>query len=553
VPTDEKSVRVGAALALLLVAAPAAASPPINFVDRAREAGLAGLRGNVGAWYGAAVAFIDLDGDHYPDLFFGAGMGEYDQLCLNQRNGTFTCAPIPGDLPNAGDTLAVTGGDYDGNGTIDLYVMRNTAPVGMPPSLNQLLSNDGHAHFTDVTAQANIGGAAYLISPDGTFLDYDRDGRLDLHVGHWLASDLSPYAQDQLYRNMGDGTFAPAAKSPDNQQRSGLAMLAFDYDGDGWVDLYRGGDFANPILFRNQGNGTFADATASEPLAFQNDATEAMGADIADFDGDGDLDLYVTNSKRPMGPYGAAFFVNQGGGLYTSSAAQYGVTADFSWGVAFLDFDDDTWPDLFVTSSTAGNQFIYRNRGGTGFDEIDYPSPVAGTEDCITLAVADYDNDGLLDVVIWSPHGQAPELLHNESSPHGHYVAIDLVGKAPFTDPLGALVKVTAGARMMPRQLLSQTSHGAQNDRRMVFGLGDATSIDLEVDWPSGAVDNAHLDEVDREVTMIEGKGIEMVMPPPPPPPPPHGCALGGRAQASPFAPLAALLAALAARRRRRR
>jgi hypothetical protein len=525
-----------------LVAPPSVAFAAPSFVlqDRAEQAGLDGISLVGTAWYGVAIAFVDLDGDGWPDLYFGAGRGQRDWLCLNRRDGRFACSNV-GSV-NASDVLAISAGDYDNDGDLDLYLMR----VGK----NALLRNDGHARFEDVTDATAASGDPARITATGTFLDYDGDGRLDLYLGHWFGSSDDFLARDQLLHQTAHGIFedltAPA--QIDDGGRSTLALIAYDYDGDGRQDLYLTGDGGEDSLFHNRGDGTFEDVTARQPSGFAALAREGMGIDVADYDGDGRFDLYVSNAKRPGGPDGSVLLVQRADGYYDSRAAELGVQADFGWGTAWVDLDNDGWPDIAVFGDVADHHFLYHNVEGKRFDAQLLPGTNFGTMSCVAAAFADYDGDGRVDVVLARFDGTRPMLLHNETPTANHWVGVTLRGEPRQRDPLGSLVEVRIGARWLKRQLLAQTSRGAQNERRLHFGLGGAAQIDeLVVTWPSGARERATNLPVDRTLTIQQGVGVVR--------PAEGGCAMAPlrRGDRGPFAALGVALGVALGRARPRR
>jgi hypothetical protein len=521
---------------LALLVATNAAADPVTLTDVARAAGLGELTFIGSSWYGGGVAFVDLDGDSWPDLYFGAGQGEVDTLCHNRGDGTFSCGSAPGVSANANDVLAIAAGDVDGDGDLDLYLMRKGP--------NSLYRNDG-GHFTDVTASTGTAGKAGALTPTGTFFDYDGDGRLDLYLGHWFASEVRPIAHDQVLRQQEDGTFVDvtAASGIDDRDRSSLAMIAFDYDRDGLQDLYVSGDFAGDLLFHNQGGGHFVDVTALQPPAFASAVTEGMGADVADIDGDGRPDLYVTGNNGNS-DYGAALLAYQASGTFASLGATLGVNTGYSWGTGMVDLDNDGWVDIFVATDVADHYTIYLNQAGAGFVEQDVPGIEAGNNQCVTAAFADYDRDGRMDIVLQRIDGHHPQLLHNETGSANHWLEVRLV--SPH-DELGARVSVTTSAGTQEREILSQSSKGSQNDRRVHFGLAGATSADVAVRFADGTMVVAPAVAADRAVTIDRAGEVAGDLPP-------HngGCAIGGRRAPAPTLLVACALALWLSRRRRR-
>jgi hypothetical protein len=536
---------------VILTAAPAAAQS-IVLVDRARDAGLGAISFVGDTWHSAAVAFLDLDGDGWPDLYFGASHDQVDVFCQNRRDGTFACAPT-GLPPNATDVVALAAGDYDADGDLDLYVMRKGP--------NSLLANDGAAHFVDVTAKTKTAGdPGRPITPSGTFFDYDGDGRLDLYLGHWYASDVTAEAHDQILRQNERGEFVDVTVMTgiDDGDRSTLAMLVVDYDEDGRPDVFLTGDFAEAQLFHNEGGGRFVETTSRQPAGFPTVVREGMGIDAADLDGDGQVDLYVTGNKWPGGPTGSALFMNQGDGTFLSRSVELGVNTGYSWGTGLVDLDNNGWPDIFVATDVIDHHSMFLNQAGRAFVEQDLPGIQSGTNQCVTATFADYDNDGRVDVLLYRLDGHRPQLLHNETpsdAAGSHWLS---VGFRLGHDSLGTRVRVTAGGRTQERQVLGQTSKGAQGDRRLHFGLGAATTADVEAIFPSGTSVRVAGLTADRAVVLDE---IGVAAAPAPVPPPPHhrGCAvaIGGATAADRSAAAAPLVlavgAALRFRTRRRR
>jgi hypothetical protein len=504
-------------------------------IDVAPAAGVGALAFYGSTWYGGGVAFVDLDGDSWPDLYFGAAKGEPDALCTNRGDGTFACAEVA-LAPNGADVLAVAAGDYDGDGDLDLYVMREGP--------NSLLRNDGGGHFTDVTAQTGTAGKQSALTPTGTFFDFDGDGRLDLYLGHWFASEVRPLARDQILRQQEDGTFVDvtAASGVDDLERSSLAMIAFDYDQDGRQDLYLSGDFAGDLLFHNEGGGHFTDVTALQPAGFQNAVTEGMGADTADVDGDGAPDLYVTGNNNNS-DYGAALLESNGTGTFASVGASLGVNTGYSWGTGMVDLDNDGWVDIFVATDVADHDSIFRNQGGGRFVEEALAGMEAGNRQCVTAAFADYDRDGRVDLVLHRIDGHHPQLFHNETRTQNHWLEVRIVSPR---DELGARVRVTTSSGSQERELLSQSSKGSQSDRRFHFGLAGDAAADVEVRFPDGLSVTASNVAGDRAVTIDRAGAVADDLGPPG-----GGCALGGRRTPAPWLLGAALLALAISRRRR--
>lgn len=545
---------------LLFEAAPASAEP-FSFRNATAGSGLERVLQRDGAWFGAAVAFADLDGDLWPDLYLGGGRQQRDQICINTRDGKFVCRET-GDVRSK-VALALAVADYDNDGDLDLYVM-----VG---GKNTLLENDGKAQFVDVTDKRNAAGNGSY-GPTGTFFDYDGDGKLDLYVGRGDGGLDGLSELPQLLRQGADGTFTDVIGSSGlDVAKNTLAMIAFDYDGDMRQDVFVTANGGVSSLFHNDGGGRFSDVSSMQPAGFQTSVVEGMGIDVADFDGDGDFDIYSANSTNNPANAGSGFFINQGDGTFVSRANEYKVLADFQWGTGWVDFDNDTWPDILTVGNRAPNHFLYKNILGKSFELQALPRPLGGGGDmaCVTAAFADYDRDGRVDVILARLDGMPLELLHNETPNPGHWVSIQLAGSAQ-RDPLGALVEVKAGERTLTRQLLGQTSKGAQNERTLHFGLGETALVDVTVTWPGGATDRLVGVPADAHVSIEEGcSATSFTWParcnqlivaaavaatePPPGLDPEEGCTFGGRGRDGSLFTAALVLTILASLRSRKK
>jgi hypothetical protein len=415
---------------------------------------------------------------------------------LNTRDGHFKCGLV-GPL-RVQPALAVAAGDYDNDGDLDLYVMSG--------GQNVLLENDGRAHFVDVTDQCHVAGNAGFPTTTGTFFDVDGDGRLDLYLGHGDSGLESGAPLPEVLRQNPDHTFSDVTmQSGLAVPKNTLSMLAFDYDNDMRQDVIVTGNFALVSLFHNDGNGHFSDVTTNQPMGFQTAVVEGMGLDIADFDGDGDFDIYASNSLNNPDNLGSGFFVNQGNGTFASMAAQYGVLASFDWGTSWADFDNDGWPDPLTVGNSAVSRALYRNVAGQRFERQMLPSyPDGPVLPCVTSALADYDRDGRVDIILARLDGTPPELLHNETAATHNWLSISLAGKTQ-RDPIGALVEVTAAGRVLKRQLLAQTSKGTQSERLLQVGVGDAKLVDITVHWPLGGTNHLSNVPVNRIVAFDEG------------------------------------------------
>jgi hypothetical protein len=509
-------------------AAPAAA--PASFVDVTRQAGINFVH-NSGAspdkymveTFGSGVGWIDYDNDGFQDLYFVNGApGTSNALYHNNKDGTFVDvtrqAGVSGE--GAGKAAYKTGvavGDYDGNGFLDLYV------TAFGP--NVLYKNNGDGTFTDVTAAAGVAGNPAEWSTSTGFFDYDRDGRLDLYVVNYLDYRLNdnPYCglrqpgrrmychptmfdgmADRLFRNNGDGTFADVSAKAGiaNPSGKGLGVVFCDFDRDGNTDIYVANDSVRNFLYRNNGDGTFRDVAYGAGVGFDaNGKPQAgMGTDCADYNADGRPDLFVTNFSEELN----TLYENRGDGVFEDVSEKAGLGSGFvplGFGTKFFDADNDGDLDLYVTNghvidniamyqpalTYAQRDLFYENIGGRFRDTSDRMGPALKVARVGRgLAVADFDNDGNLDVVI-ANLGRAPVLLRNEGSQHNNWLTIRAAGTRSNGFGLGARVTLETPAGVQAQEISNVASYLSSNDLRLHFGLGKLARVPrIDVLWPSG-------------------------------------------------------------------
>ena len=494
---------------------------------------------------GSGAVFADFDGDGWPDLFLVDGGSMADpqvarraqhRLLRNRRNGSFEDVTAASGIRQTGYGMGACAGDYDNDGHIDLYVTGVTA--------NVLYRNRGDGTFADVTAAAHVAGGGW--STSCAFADLDLDGDLDLFVTRYVdVSVPEPFCGDErtkrraychplalkplpnlVFRN-DRGVFADVSESTGiaKYRSNGLGVVISDLDGNGLPDVFVANDSLPNFLFVNDGGWRFTEGALAAGVAVADDgkARAGMGTDTGDYDGDGRIDLIVTNHEFEM----TSLYRNLGNRLFGYMTRDSGLAAPtrpyVGFGVLLFDFDNDTRLDvalvnghvmdnttLFRQGSTyAQPNLLLRNEDGRRFRAAGN-FPARGTPDKVSrgLAAADYDNDGDLDLLVTN-NGDRVDLLRNDGGNARRSLIVQLVSRGSAPDGIGARVVATVGSKSLVREVKAGSSYLSQSDTRVHFGLDHAGVVDrLEVRWPAGTTETLRNVAADQILTIREGAGI---------------------------------------------
>jgi hypothetical protein len=530
-----------------------------DFTDVARSAGL-----NFRNYYGGekskryileangcGVAFFDYDNDGWLDIFllngsrvegFPAGQEPTNRLLHNNRDGTFVDRTEKAGLVRHGWNQGVCIGDYDNDGFEDLFVTYW--------GQNVLYHNNGDGTFTDVTREAGLAGNAPHWGTGCTFLDYDRDGHLDLFVANYLSFDFktamdpgtNPYCfyrdlavncgprglkpeTNLLFHNNGDGTFTDVSDRAGITKTGlyyGLTAVSADFDNDGWPDIFVANDVTPSLLYMNNHDGTFTETGVLAGCAYDGNgrAMSGMGVGVGDYDCDGWLDIFRTNFSEET----PTLYHNDGRASFTDATYKTGVAQYdhlVGWGCGFSDFDNDGWLDIFYCNGSVYPELetahiedkylepsvLYRNLGNGRFEDV---SVQAGS--CITArsrsmgcAFGDFDNDGNIDILI-NRMNDYPSLLRCRRKNNNHWITVRLIGVKSNRSAIGARLKCVTGSHVQIDEVRSGGSFISQNDLRIHIGLGTAKKVDrIEVQWPSGHLDVLANLGVNQSIRIWEG------------------------------------------------
>ena len=531
-----------------------------HFVDVAREAGLVSpvIYGSsteddyIIESDGCGCAFIDYDDDGWMDIFLltgtrmgGAPPGTTNRLYHNNRDGTFTDVTVKAGLQRVGWASSVCVGDYNNDGFEDLFCTYW--------GQNALYRNNGDGTFTDVTKQAGLWNDGPTRWGAGcTFIDYDRNGLLDLFVSNYLQFDFArvpkpghgvncnwrgipvecgprglPFARQHLYHNNGNGTFTDVSEASGiakPRENYGMTAVCADLDEDGWPDIYVACDSTPSLLFMNNHDGTFREEGILRGVALNDDGMEqaGMGVGIGDYNLDGHLDLYKTHFADDTN----TLYRNNGKGFFddVTTDAHLGVDTRYTcWGTGIVDLDNDGLPDIFAVTGSVypgiGRRLpqypsrspreIYRNLGNGTFEEIAAKAGpgIVAAHSSRGCAFGDFDNDGDLDILVVNLN-EPPSLLRNDMRGSNRWLKVKLVGTKSNRSAIGARVLVRYGKKVQAQAVVSQSSYYSASDPRLHFGLGAETIADIEVYWPNGHIETLKAIHSNQLVTIKEGAGI---------------------------------------------
>jgi hypothetical protein len=549
----------------------ATAASPVQFIDVAEKAGLhiPNVWGGIDKkrviieTKGCGIAFFDYDQDGWLDIYLTNG-SRFDEhwpvgkeptthLYKNNRDGTFTDVTEKSGLGRSGWQTGVCVGDYDNDGWDDLFCTFW--------GHNILFHNNGNGTFADATKKAGLAQAKGRWGTGCTFFDYDRDGHLDLFVCNFvkldpdvpLKIDSASFCQwkgvatmcgprglpgdiNILYHNNGDGTFTDVTEKSGIHKpgpRYSITAVSYDFDNDGWPDIYVAVDSEPSILYQNNHDGTFTDIAVIAGCAYNDDGHEqaGMGIGVADYDCDGWLDIFKTNFADDT----SDLYRNNGDGTFTEVSFNSGVGINnkfVAWGCGFIDYDNDGWSDIIqvnghvypeIDSYNFGETFknprlVYKNLGNGRFKDVSAEMGPGITERFSSRGAAfgDYDNDGGMDALILNMN-DLPSLLHNVGGNRQNWIKLKLVGVKCNRTAIGARARVITGKHIQMDEVHSGTSVMSQNDLRLHFGIGAAEIIDvIEIKWPTTQkIERFTQVKPNQILTIREGDGIVATLKPP--------------------------------------
>lgn len=534
---------------------------PVTFTDIAARAGLREtiVYGGIDSkkyiieTNGCGVAFFDFDNDGWVDVFvmngtrlegFQKGQEPTNHLYKNNRNGTFTDITEKANLRRTGWASGITVGDYDNDGFEDLFLTYY--------GQNVLYRNKGNGTFEDVTKQSGFPASGTRWGSGATFIDFDRDGKLDLFVANYLKFDVAtapepgkggncfwkgipvncgpkglPTDTNLLYRNNGNGTFTDVSEKSGISKVTGrysMTAIVTDFNNDGWTDIYVACDSTSSTMYRNNKDGTFSDVSLESGTAYNEDgnAQAGMGVTIGDYDNDGFPDIFKTHFADDL----PILYKNSGKEFFDDASRMAGFdhTRYVQWGTGFADFDNDGWQDILTVTGNVypevekffkeyphrSPRLLYQNLGNGRFKDVSAIAGAGITEPRSSRgsAYGDFDNDGDIDVLVMNMN-EPPLLLQNNLKSENGWLKVKLTGTKSNRSAVGSRVTVKIGEKVQMQELTAQTSYYSYNDPRLHFGLGNEKKIDsIEIRWANGQIETVKNVSANQIVTIKEGSGI---------------------------------------------
>jgi hypothetical protein len=526
-----------------------------RFVDIAEQAGLqqptvygpVDHKDYIVETVGCGCAFLDYDNDGWIDIFVLSGSrvsgppkGTSNRLYKNRRDGTFEDVTERAGLLRSEWASAVTVGDYNNDGFDDIFITAY--------GHNTLYRNNGDGTFTDVSKESGLWELQERWGAGCSFVDYNRDGHLDLFVSNYVKFDFQhalkpgqnsncnwkgvpvncgprglPFSHHSLYRNDGTGRFTDVSKEAGISKASpgyGMTVVAADFDNDGWPDIYVACDSTPSLLFRNKKDGTFEEAAMVSGVALSEDGMEqaGMGVGVGDLGLTGSLDIFKTHFADDS----SVLYRNDGKGNFDDRTIAAGIAVEtrfVGWGAGIVDLDNDGNPDIFLVTGNVYPEVerrirsypfktprvVFRNQGNGLLEElIEQAGPgVSACHASRGCAFGDFDNDGDVDILIVNLN-EPPSLLRNDLKSNNHWLKIKLIGSQSNRSAIGARVTCRYGGKRQVQEVLAQSSFYSCNDPRLHFGLGSAKTADLEIRWPSGLVQQLRSVNADQIFSLKE-------------------------------------------------
>ncbi|MBT8273239.1 MAG: VCBS repeat-containing protein [Bacteroidia bacterium] len=465
----------------------------LSFVE---EASLHGIDASCGPTvFGNGVSFVDYNNDGWDDITIATGIGMNVRFFKN-NNGMFVeeLLNIPGVYYR---TKQINWVDFDNDGDKDLYVTSDTDG-------NRLYENDGDMNFLDITINAGL-STANEFTYGASWGDIDNDGYLDLYICN---RDITFTNKNKLFLNNGDGTFTDISSDAE----VGIAALSlcaafFDYNNDGYQDIYVSNDkdYTTNYLFKNNGDGTFDDVSQ---LSQSDLSIDAMSVTVGDYNNDGWFDIYITNL-----PEGNSFLKNNGNGTFTDIAASSGTLFNsIGWGAVFLDAENDTDLDLYVSGSADGSipgflsAAFYENMGNDSFTIPSGAGFIGDNGESYSNAIGDINNDGLAEIVVGNGANEDLYLWNNKTTTSNNWLKVKLEGTESNADGIGSTIEISLNGNKQFRYTLNGEGYLSQNSNTEFFGLGDHSVIDyVKVTWLSGIEDVFYNIAANQTLSITEG------------------------------------------------